>query len=276
MDNIFDTEEQPAKTLEELKEANQNKRWAWKEKDITEFQDFINAYEDVAPDKLKDQHQKLKELDEEQKVVESLAKDKDTAILVQIREEKEKEFENFMSEVHSYLAEGTKDADEIEFKKGMKGYLDLITDETDKKTSEVKLPRVDLNTGTVSKLKTSLFEENDDIPVRKFSPKVKKLNREKLEKDFSENDFKKAVKNNNGGITTEGISSVKKLYEKRQEKLEEVKPVEKKKTGDTALSIVEKMRRKAVEEKQRRLEHQLKYKLKTVLELHDYCESHES
>ena len=171
VDNIFDSEEQPAKTLEELKEANQNKRWAWKEKDITEFQDFINAYEDVAPDKLKDQHQKLKELDEEQKVVESLAKDKDTAILVQIREEKEKEFENFMSEIHSYLAEGTKDAEEIEFKKGMKGYLDLISDETNKKTSEVKLPRVDLHTGTVSKLKTSLFEENDDIPVRNSHPR---------------------------------------------------------------------------------------------------------
>ena len=272
LDNMFEDEEQPAKTLEELKEANQKKKWAWKEKEMTELQDLMAAYEDVAPHKLKDQHKKLKDLEEEQKVVESLTRDKDTAILVQIREEKEKEFDNFMNEIHSYLAEGTKDAEEIELKKGMKDYLDLISEDTKKKRDEIKLPKVQLN--TVSKLKTSLFEENDDIPLKKSSPKVKKLNKEKLEKEFSENDFKKTARTVSENITTEGISSVKRLYEKRKEEQEEVRPMERRKT-DT-VSIVEKMRRKAIEEKERRLAHQLQYKLKTVMELHDYIQNHES
>ena len=72
-------------TLEQLKEANQNKVWAWKEKDMTDIQNYITAYDDLAPNTLKAQQQKLKDLDEEERVLESLTKDKDTEILVQIR-----------------------------------------------------------------------------------------------------------------------------------------------------------------------------------------------
>ena len=271
VDNIFETEEPPTKTLEELKEANQNKKWAWKDKDMTDIQNYIIAYDDVAPNNLKTQHQKLKDLDDEQKVVESLTKDNDTAILVQIREEKEQEFEKFMEEIHSYLAEGTKSIEEIEFKKGMKDYVDLIQESDSKSESKVTLPKVQLN--TVSKMKTALFEDNEDVTPKKPSPKIMKLDKSKLEKDFSDNNSTTSKKNDLS-ISNKNIMSAKQAFE-NVKKDDNSKTVIQKDPAKS-LSIVEKFKKQASMEKQRRLQHQLQHKLKTVSELHDYIRNHES
>ena len=268
LDNMFEEEEAPAKTLEELKEENQNKKWAWKEKDMTDIQNYITAYDDVAPNKLKSQHQKLIDLDEEQRVVESLTKDKDTAILVQLREEKEQEFEKFMNEIHSYLKEGTKDNEENEFKQGMQGYIDLIHESDKRSSPTVKLPQVQLN--TVSKMKTSLFEEVEETH-KKPSPKVQKLNKQKIEKELIEQSAAKLQKTENV-VTSQNLSSVKKVFEKVKE--EEPRPEPKR--DPSKPSIVEKFKRMAIDEKQKRYQHQLQHKLKTVSELHDYIQNHEN
>merc|ERR1712083_697737 len=122
----YDADVTPTKTLEELKAENKAQKWKWKEKDVRELQDFISAYDDIAPDQIIDQQQKLRDLENEQEVVESLTNNKDTDILIQIREEKEREFNRFMDGVKSYLEEDPKTAEEKEFKKGMEGYLSLI------------------------------------------------------------------------------------------------------------------------------------------------------
>ena len=272
VDNIFDTEETPTMTLEQLKEANQNKVWAWKEKDMTDIQDYITAYDDLAPNTLKAQQQKLKDLDEEERVLESLTKDKDTEILVQIREEKEQEFEKFMSEIHSYLAEGPQNIEEVEFKKGMKDYVDLIQDREERSTPKVSLPNVQLN--TVSKMKSSLFDETGDVAPKKVSPKVQKLDRSKLEKEFTDTNAAK-IKKQDLVMPKQNISSVKQAFENERKRQEQQAP-EIKKDPSKSLSIVEKFKKRAQEEKQRKLEHQLKHKLKTITELQDYILVHES
>merc|ERR1719244_1846378 len=116
---ISESDYAPVKTLEELKAEKQKQKWTWKEKDVRELQDYISAYDDIAPNKIIDQQQVLKDLEEEQEVVESLTNNKDTDILVQIREEKEREFNKFMDGVKNYLTEDPKTAEEVEFKKGM-------------------------------------------------------------------------------------------------------------------------------------------------------------
>ena len=272
VDNIFDTEETPTMTLEQLKEANQNKVWAWKEKDMTDIQDYITAYDDLAPNTLKAQQQKLKDLDDEERVLESLSKDKDTEILVQIREEKEQEFEKFMSEIHSYLAEGPQNIEEVEFKKGMKDYVDLIQDREERSATKISLPNVQLN--TVSKMKSSLFDETGDVGPKKVSPKVQKLDRSKLEKEFTDTNAAK-IKKQDLVMPKQNISSVKQAFENERKRQEQQVP-EIKKDPSKSLSIVEKFKRRAQEEKQRKLEHQLKHKLKTITELQDYILVHES
>ena len=272
VDNIFDMEETPSMTLEQLKEANQSKVWAWKEKDMTDIQNYITAYDDVAPNTLIAQQQKLKDLDDEERVLESLTKDKNTDILVQIREEKEQEFEKFMSEIHSYLAEGPQNVEEIEFKKGIKDYVDLIQDRDERSASKVTLPKVQLN--TVCKMKSSLFDETEDIAPKKASPKVQKLDKSKLEREFTDTNASK-VKKNDLVIPKQNISSVKQAFENERKKQEQQAP-EIKKDPSKSLSIVEKFKKRALEEKQRKLEHQLKHKLKTITELQDYILVHES
>ena len=268
VDNLFENNEAPSKTLEELKEENQNKKWAWKEKDMTDIQNYIAAYDDIAPNKIKSQHQKLIELDEEQRVVESLTKDKDTAILVQLREEKEQEFEKFMTEIHSYLKEGNKDSEEVEFKRGMQGYMDLIGESDQKPPSSISLPKLQLN--TVSKMKSSLFEENEEEP-RKPSPKVQKLDRLKIERELTEQNSAKS-KTSENVINTQNLSSVKKIFEANRK--EEPKPEQRR--DPSKPSIVEKFKRMAMDEKQKRYQHQLQHKLKTISDLHIYIQNHEN
>merc|ERR1719295_346644 len=42
------------------------------------------------------------------------------------------------------------------------------------------------------------------------------------------------------------------------------------------MSIFERVRKQAMEEKMAKMEHQIKYKQKTIAELHDYIENHET
>merc|ERR1712106_1126074 len=228
--DVFENEDAPAKTLEELKAENQNQKWAWKEKDMKDLQNYISAYDDIAPNKIIDQQQILKDLEDEQKVVESLTDNKDTAILVQIREEKEREFNKFMQGVKSYLSEDPNTAKEKEFKKGMKSYLDLIDDDDMNATREEKAqPRVKLN--TVSKLKSSLFDGNETAAEKKTSPQVNKLNKDKLELGFRETESAKPNKMDQN-VTSEKTLLVKKMFEDKKEKSPNKSPVEQKKKAE--------------------------------------------
>merc|ERR1712029_186168 len=98
---------------------------------------------------------------DEQEVVESLTNNKDTDILIQIREEKEREFNRFMDGVKSYLEEDPKTAEEKEFQKGMEGYLSLIDDHIVESPKTIREPKKKANLNTISKLKSSLFEEKE-------------------------------------------------------------------------------------------------------------------
>jgi len=268
--DVFENEDAPAKTLEELKAENQSQKWAWKEKDMTDLQNYISAYDDIAPNKIMDQQQVLKDLEDEQKVVESLTENMDTAILVQIREEKEREFNKFMDGVKSYLSEDTKTTEEIEFKKGMVSYLALIDDDKNDVKEEKPLTQVKLN--TVLKLKRSLFDGNETAAEKK-SPKINKLNKDKLELGFRETESAKPIKVDKN-VTSEKTLLVKKMFEDKREKSPNKSPlVQREKTEKT--SIFERFKRKAIEEKQTKLMHQIKYKQKTISELHAYIEHNE-
>ena len=135
-----------------------------------DVQDYISAYDDKAPNKIMDQQKILQDLEDEQEVVESLTNNKDTDILVQIREEKEREFNKFMEGVKTYLTEDPKTVEEEEFKKGMEGYLTLIDDDRNNYNLGNAEPRVKLN--TVSKLKNIYLMERRFRQRRKFLQKL--------------------------------------------------------------------------------------------------------
>merc|ERR1711915_615870 len=213
----YDADVTPTKTLEELKAENKAQKWKWKEKDVRELQDFISAYDDIAPDQIIDQQQKLRDLEDEQEVVESLTNNKDTDILIQIREEKEKEFNRFMDGVKSYLEEDPKTAEEKEFKKGMEGYLSLIDDDIVETPKTIQEPKKKANLNTISKLKSSLFEEKDAIIEKRKSPKINKLDKEKIKSNFEES----ITCNNNKTETTmktDKTQGVKNMFESMKKK----------------------------------------------------------
>jgi len=262
----------PAKTLEELKAEKQKQKWTWKEKDVRELQDYISAYDDIAPNKIIDQQQVLKDLEEEQEVVESLTNNKDTDILVQIREEKEREFNKFMDGVKNYLTEDPKTVEEVEFKKGMEGYLALIDNDKSPPKSGKNQPKVKLN--TVSKLKTSLFDNNELPSEKKTSPQVNRLNMDRLDITFTEKDSAKIDKPDLT-VTSEKTQQVKKMFEQKEEKSPKISPPQQNnKTG--RISIFERVKRKTMEDRKAKLEHQITYKQKTLTELHDYIEHNEN
>merc|ERR1712108_125919 len=103
-----ENEDAPAKTLEELKAEKENKKWAWKEKNMADLQDFINENNSIAPKGIVNQQKSLKDLEDELQVVEAIHGKNDAEIVIQIREEKEREFKEFMADVSSYLKEDTK------------------------------------------------------------------------------------------------------------------------------------------------------------------------
>merc|ERR1711915_314226 len=213
----YDADVTPTKTLEELKAENKAQKWKWKEKDVRELQDFISAYDDIAPDQIIDQQQKLRDLEDEQEVVESLTNNKDTDILIQIREEKEREFNRFMDGVKSYLEEDPKTAEEKEFKKGMEGYLSLIDDDIVETPKTIREPKKEANLNTISKLKSSLFEEKDAIIEKRKSPKINKLDKEKIKSNFEES----ITCNNNKTETTmktDKTQEVKNMFESMKKK----------------------------------------------------------
>merc|ERR1712106_1114439 len=126
--DLVNDEEVPLKTLEDLKIEQQNKNWAWKEKGIEELQNYLSDNDKLVPDEISCQQTSLKHLNEELDVVEKFVENKNTSIIVQLREEKEREFEHFMSGVKKYIEEGTTNKEEQAFKQGVQSYLDLIDD----------------------------------------------------------------------------------------------------------------------------------------------------
>ena len=171
-----------------------------------DLQDYISAYYDIAPNKIMDQKKILQDLDDEQEVVESLTNDKDTDILVQIREEKEIEFNKFIEGVKTYLTEDPKTVEEVELKKGIEGYLSLIDD--DRNTPKLGKARSKVKLNTVSKLKNNLFDG-------KKYPTKKKIS-SKLNLSFKETESETSNKSELN-VTSEKTQQAKKMLEKRAE-----------------------------------------------------------
>ena len=84
------------------------------------------------------------------------------------------EFEKFMNEIHSYLEEGSKNVEELEFKKGIQGYVDLIDDSPKKKMNNETNENnsLKINKSEVSNVK-QIFEQSknqDYVQQPKRSP----------------------------------------------------------------------------------------------------------
>ena len=212
--DAYETDDAPAKTLEELKAENHKQKWTWKDKDVRDLQDYISAYDDIAPNKIMDQQKILQDLEDEQEVVESLTNNKDTDILVQIREEKEREFNKFMEGVKTYLTEDPKTVEEVEFKKGMEGYLSLINDDRNNSNLGKAQPSIKLN--IVSKLKSNIFDGKEIQTEKKISPKVNELRKDQLNLSFTK---------------TESATSNKSDLNRTSEKTQQAKQMFENKTG---------------------------------------------
>ena len=264
--SIEDDENAPAKTLEELKQEQVKKKWAWKEKDMKDIQNYFKSYDDVIPENLIQNQKNLQELDEEMNVVKSYMPGKDCDLIAQIRDEKEKEFESFMNNMKSYLDKETKTPKEGNFKKDMKSYLNHIDD---KKESIKSYNIPELKTQSLSKLKKQLFEETPNETEKVDTPKVSRIPAaliEKIESPMVEITQPK-IQSDIGSNQTETIKS---FFEKKQEVKES--PLIKPKTIHPA---VQSLKVSKSESEQSKLENQLKHKLKTITELQNYIENHE-
>ena len=261
-----ESEDAPAKTLEELKAEKEKKKWAWKEKNMADLQNFINENNSIAPQGIVNQQKSLKDLEDELQVVESIHGKKDAEIVIQIREEKEREFKEFMADVSSYLKEDTKTVQEEEFKEGMKTYLDLI--DSNKKCDEGdKMPQIKLN--SISRLKSSLLDAPQEVErEKKTNHKVQKLQTDKIEAAFQQAEKPSQLKEK---IPTDQTLLVKKMFE---EKSPNKSPLAEKKSV-TKSTFAERFAKRAREEKLKRLEHQIQYKQKTINDLHTYIENNE-
>ena len=143
-----------------------------------------------------------------------MSKNKDTDILVQIREEKEREFNKFMEGVKTYLTEDPKTVEEVEFKKGMEGYLSLINDDRNNSNLGKAQPSIKLN--IVSKLKSNIFDGKEIQTEKKISPKVNELRKDQLNLSFTK---------------TESATSNKLDLNRTSEKTQQAKQMFENKTG---------------------------------------------
>lgn len=205
-------EERPAKTLEELKTEQQNKTWSYKEKSIMELQNFIKCNDGIAPESFKQQQKTLQDLDDELDIVTSLIVNDNTDIIVQIREEKEKEFNYFMNEVKTYVnSEIKRDKVEEEFRNEMKSYIDLIETPTEE-AKQISFPELHLN--RVNKMKKQLLDKNIPEPEEnKTVPSIKKLEKRVELLSLHQGDLARSYEKKEVEKTRNNILPIKKIYE---------------------------------------------------------------
>ena len=264
--SIEDDENAPAKTLEELKQEQVKKKWAWKEKDMKDIQNYLKSYDDVIPENLIQNQKNLEELDDEMNVVKAYMPGKDSDLIAQIREEKEREFESFMNNMKSYLDKETKTPKEGNFKKEMKSYLDLIDD----KKENIKSYNIpELKTQSLNKLKKQLFDETTNETEKADTPKVSRIPAALIEKIESPK-VEITPPKIQSDIGSNQTDSIKSFFEKKQGVKES--PVIKPKTIHPS---VQSLKASKPETEQSKLENQLKHKLKTINELQNYIENHE-
>ena len=260
------------KSLEKLKLEQQQKRWAWKEKDMKELQEYIKSNDLIVPKDIIDQQKNLEDFEEEFEAVKTYVDQKDTNIIIHMREEKEREFNTFMDGVKNYMKQETSNTEEDDFKKGMQSYLDLIdSNKTDVKSYQV--PQV--KTKTLDRLKSQLFnDDSKQIELPELS--VKKLpsslidtvaNSQNSEQRQSSPLIKRS--SSNSGISSQ-TAFVKSFFESQQKEMPS--PVIKSKgIHPSVLSL----KRSNSEAGERNMLSQLKHKLKTIIEVQQYIESHE-
>lgn len=265
--SLENEDDQPVKTLEDLKNEQQSRKWAWKEKDMKDLHNFIKSYDDVVPQKIMDQQRNLQDLEEELDIVESLIENKDTNIIVQIREEKEREFNNFMDGVKLYINEKTNTREEDDFKKGMKSYLDLIDQNNKSDEKSYSIPQ--LRTNTLDRLKTKLFSEspkNSEIPQH---PSVSKLSSSLMDAVANPQPNLSLKQQPSPEIQGNQTSLVKSFFESQKNI---PSPIIKSKGIHPAILN---LKHSKSESGIKSLSSQLKHKLKTIIEVHQYIESHE-
>ena len=265
--SLENEDDAPLKTLEDLKTEQQNKKWAWKEKEMSDLQDYIKSFDNIVPKKIIDQQKNLQDLEEELNVVESLINNKDTDIIVQIREEKEREFNNFMQGVKCYLSEETKTSEEDNFKKGMQSYLDLIDE---KKTEHKMYTTPSLKTNTLNKLKSKLFQEDSkSTESTPPSPLVRKLPMSVINAVAIPKPSELVKPALSPEISSNSTKIAKSLFETQKEIPSPV--IKSKGLHPSVLNL----KRSNSDTFRKNIQNQLKYKLKTILEVHEYIESHE-
>lgn len=265
--SIENEEENPAKTLEELKMEQKNKKWSYKDKNIMDLQFFIKSNDTIAPDLFKQQQKTLQDLDEELDIIKNLVTNDNTDIIVQIREEKEKEFSNFMKEVKSYITSDVKvNKVEEEFRTQMKSYVDLIETPAEE-VKPLSIPELHIN--TVNKVKRQLLDLSSPESKEKKTPRnVKKLEKSLLSLGNQE-DTEKICDTKNKQITKINISSIKDIYE--CDKVDLMSP---KVTRSKTLPVLEKLK-STNNNKIQNIKFQLANKSKTIHESLEYIEDNE-
>ena len=110
--------------------------------------------------------------------------------------------------------EDPKTVEEVEFKKGMEGYLSLINDDRNNSNLGKAQPSIKLN--IVSKLKSNIFDGKEIQTEKKISPKVNKLRKDQLNLSFTK---------------TESATSNKSDLNRTSEKTQQAKQMFENKTG---------------------------------------------
>eukprot|EP00092_Neocalanus_flemingeri_P039775 GFUD01043315.1.p1 GENE.GFUD01043315.1~~GFUD01043315.1.p1 ORF type:complete len:2211 (+),score=819.60 GFUD01043315.1:247-6879(+) len=118
--------------------------WKYKQKSLAELQAFINKNKDIAPQELIRANSNITQTREELDSSQILRKSNQMKNQIV---DKDKEFDDFLSELDDFMAGTSKTREEEDIKYGIKGYLDLI--EPGPKKNDPSLPEI----GSARKIK---------------------------------------------------------------------------------------------------------------------------
>ena len=240
----------PGKTLEDLKIGQRQTNWKWKQKTMNDLNESMKMFKDHGintPAKIEARHQKLiqteKYLDSKKATVTNAI---DVEEIKRLQDLRDKEVENFLNEMKSYIEKPSFTNRESSLKSGITDYLDLIEDDNNEMTKnegDINLgeqkDQVNKNLtkiGQVSNIKQLLEKETQDgkrdsggeLGSNENNPD--RWKRGKVDTSFLINQLNKNANDTNNKFADPAISSVnsnkiRQQLESQCAKNEEEKPL---------------------------------------------------
>ena len=177
------------KSLEQIKAEKDETQWKWKNKSHHELYEEMREYDQEAEAEMKDRQEQLKRAEEELDRQEVLARtEEEIEHIKELREQKEREFENFIQEIKACVETPVED---ILPHMDYQGYLDLVDDDdlaprkrpslydSKRPKAKARVPR--------KLLDTALFQElagaSEETPASKIRGNIKQR-REMLQRQL--------------------------------------------------------------------------------------------